>query len=239
MIPSRRYVLWLFAAAAMLLVLPPLQELGGQVQDANGQVKMDGSKIPKYVDPLPHFAGTYPVDAKEKLTRVKAEGKLTISAKETEQVVLPSTFYKNYSRKEQYKTKLWGYEIQDGGKVYPALWPARTLEAKRGKKAEITYINCLPDNSLYRSVLTVDQTLHWADPDRTGHSMVPYVGFPPTVTHLHGGEVASESDGGPDAWFTRGTPNAVPPGRRVLMRNMCIPILRKAPRSGFMIMRLA
>jgi len=32
--------------------------------------------------------------------------------------------------------------------------------------------------------------------------MATYTGPVPVVPHLHGGEVASESDGGPDAWFT-------------------------------------
>ncbi|TLN10129.1 copper oxidase, partial [bacterium] len=59
----------------------------------------------------------------------------------------------------------------------------------------------------------VDPTLHWANPN-----MMPMMpdqpwplfppGFPeaqspvPVVPHLHGGEVPSESDGHPEAWFT-------------------------------------
>ena len=56
----------------------------------------------------------------------------------------------------------------------------------------------------YASVnLIADQTIHWAAP--TGMDMMnmdPYTGPVPVAPHLHGGEVASESDGGPDAWFT-------------------------------------
>ena len=52
--------------------------------------------------------------------------------------------------------------------------------------------------------LPVDQTLHWADPLKTGHSMARYTGPIPTVTHVHGAEVEPASDGGPNSWFTPG-----------------------------------
>ena len=32
----------------------------------------------------------------------------------------------------------------------------------------------------------------------------PYLGDIPMVVHLHGGEIPSNSDGGPNAWFTPG-----------------------------------
>ena len=58
----------------------------------------------------------------------------------------------------------------------------------------------------------VDPTLHWADPNGLGMPMPPFEEYPPgypeaqapvpLVTHLHGAEVPSASDGGPDAWFT-------------------------------------
>ncbi len=52
--------------------------------------------------------------------------------------------------------------------------------------------------------LTVDQTIHWADPLKQSPNLAPYSGPVPVVPHLHGGEVESASDGGPDAWFTPG-----------------------------------
>jgi FtsP/CotA-like multicopper oxidase with cupredoxin domain len=42
-------------------------------------------------------------------------------------------------------------------------------------------------------MFTVDRTVSWANPKRGGV---------PTVTHLHGAETESISDGNPDAWFT-------------------------------------
>jgi FtsP/CotA-like multicopper oxidase with cupredoxin domain len=63
--------------------------------------------------------------------------------------------------------------------------------------------------------LTVDQTLHWADPLGTtarnncvngpplaARCLQPYMGPIPAVVHLHGAEVLSQFDGNPDAWFT-------------------------------------
>ena len=51
----------------------------------------------------------------------------------------------------------------------------------------------------------------------------PYQGPPPVVPHLHGGEVPSECDGGPDGWFT---PNGLKgAGYRSLvpgMQNGCV-----------------
>jgi FtsP/CotA-like multicopper oxidase with cupredoxin domain len=76
----------------------------------------------------------------------------------------------------------------------------------------VTYVNNL-EGETYASVnLIAYQTPHWADPLIQGLmdtppnmiNMTPYEGPVPVVPHLHGGEVASESDGGPDAWFTPG-----------------------------------
>jgi FtsP/CotA-like multicopper oxidase with cupredoxin domain len=57
-----------------------------------------------------------------------------------------------------------------------------------------------------QSYIALDQTLHWADPlnQHQNMPMTPYVGPVPAVPHLHGGEVPSAFDGGPDAWWTPG-----------------------------------
>ncbi len=72
-------------------------------------------------------------------------------------------------------------------------------------------------NTRLQSLLTVDQSLHWADPLGTtarnncvnGPPLAaactqPYVGPVPAVVHLHGAEVLSQFDGHPEAWFTAG-----------------------------------
>ena len=80
----------------------------------------------------------------------------------------------------------------------------------------VTYVNSLDNTtSKLQQYITVDQTIHWADPQnqllpnaipgqQPEGPPAPYRGPIPVVTHLHGGEVPSSSDGGPDAWFTKG-----------------------------------
>ena len=65
-------------------------------------------------------------------------------------------------------------------------------------------------------MFAVDPTLHWANPNNfpmpaqpVTAPTFPYYAAPPEaqspvplVTHLHGAEVLSTSDGHPDAWFT-------------------------------------
>ena len=62
------------------------------------------------------------------------------------------------------------------------------------------------------SLFAVDPTIHWANPKNIPTPSPPYPSFPPgcvtaqspvpLVTHVHGLEVQSTSDGGPNAWFT-------------------------------------
>ncbi len=76
-------------------------------------------------------------------------------------------------------TTVWGYN---------GTFPARTIEARRGKPVLVRWRNELPVEHLFH----IDHTLHGAglaNPDVR------------TVTHLHGGHVPSASDGYPEAWF--------------------------------------
>lgn len=99
-------------------------------------------------------------------------------------------------------TLLWGY----AGAV-----PGPTIEAVRGTPTRVRWINDLKNPRLL-AALPVDETLHWANPlgaahggGHAGHGTPqPYAGPVPLVTHLHGAEVASASDGHPDAWHTPG-----------------------------------
>jgi spore coat protein A, manganese oxidase len=100
--------------------------------------------------------------------------------------------------------------------------PAASFEATRGVPVQVRYLNEITVDEMF----AVDPTLHWANPNNMpGHMELtpPFQTFPPgydgTITalnpngwdaqgnvalvpHLHGGEVQSTSDGGPDAWFT-------------------------------------
>ena len=172
------------------------------------QVPIAPNSIPQFVDPLPHFAGLR-VDA-------KSGGDLTVKMVPHNQTALSTGTVVNGGiiggvmdpvlNPAQGKAHLWVYQIsKDGGNTFtPPLWPAFTIEAQRGNALNVTYENHLTGETYDKVGLVVDQTLHWADPFMTHHSMEAYTGAPPTVAHLHGGEVPPLSDGGPDSWFTPG-----------------------------------
>ncbi len=172
------------------------------VAQINGQTPIDPTAIPQFVDPLPHFAGQR-VDA--------SGGNLIIKHVPAQQIAVSTgtvlTDGVVGTDPDVGKGNYWTYSISnDGGSSFtPALWPSFSIEAQRGIPVQVVYENNL-DGQTYADVnLVVDQTLHWADPFDDYGSFSPYTAASvPVVPHLHGGEVASESDGGPDAWFTPG-----------------------------------
>lgn len=76
---------------------------------------------------------------------------------------------------------VWGYEGN---------YPGPTIEVESGETVFIKWMNRLPDKHLF----PIDHTV------RGAHKDVPDVR---TVAHLHGAVVAANSDGYPEAWFTR------------------------------------
>lgn len=103
-------------------------------------------------------------------------------------------FYRIYMRENYHRfhkdfplTKIWGYN----GK-----YPGPIIEAEKDVPIRIQWINQLPD----KHILPVDRSLHGCgdSPDNCA------------VVHLHGANVASSSDGHPDAWFTPGYRNVGP-----------------------------
>jgi FtsP/CotA-like multicopper oxidase with cupredoxin domain len=166
------------------------------------QTPLDGNSVPKFVDPLPTFNGR----------RQDGSVTLNVAMQEFQQKVLPASVYSGLAAPFNNGTILWGYNINGAG---PS-WPARTIEAHAGTSTTASYTNNLTNTRL-QSLLTVDQSLHWADPLGTtaanncvnGPPLAaactePYAGPIPTVVHLHGAEVLSQYDGNPDAWFTPG-----------------------------------
>ena len=153
------------------------------------QTALPGSDILKYVDPLPTFIGA----------RISAEN-IKVSIAEFQQQVLPASIYEALTEPFGRGTYVWGYKV--GGA--PAHYPGFTIEAQRGTPTTVTYDNDLPLAPILPQYLSVDQTLHWADPLNQMGSRSPYSGPPPVVTHLHGAEGPSAFDGAPDAWFTPG-----------------------------------
>lgn len=90
--------------------------------------------------------------------------------------------FKQSLHKELPKTTVWGFEGN---------YPGPIIEVNRNEWIKVKWINDLPEKHL----LPVDTTVHGAEPDK------PRVR---TVIHLHGSVVEPESDGYPDAWFTKG-----------------------------------
>ena len=173
-----------------------------------GQTAVDGSTIPKFVDAVPTFVGAR-VDAVNHTN-------LVIDNRELQEQILPASFYSGLSAEFQNGTYVWGYAVNNGVSTAGPLYPAFTIEARKDTPVKVTYVNSLDNTtSNLQKYITVDQTIHWADPQNqmdpnaiTGKQpegpLIPYKGPIPVVTHLHGGEVPSSSDGGPDAWFTKG-----------------------------------
>lgn len=102
--------------------------------------------------------------------------------------------------------------------IGPVIVNQRVLNPPGGS-TDITWINDLGSAATTQVLAykySTDQTLHWADPFNLNcmmslMGMYPMFGAPcaqnydgpiPAVTHLHGGEVPPEIDGGPDSWFT-------------------------------------
>ncbi|WP_442916887.1 multicopper oxidase family protein [Lysinibacillus sp. 54212] len=88
-------------------------------------------------------------------------------------------------------TKVWGYD---------GLVPGPTIEATKDKSTYVKYINNLPD----KHFLPIDHTLHSSVNSKEVR----------TVVHLHGAHVDWESDGHPEAWYTKNYEMTGPKFRR-------------------------
>jgi spore coat protein A len=112
-------------------------------------------------------------------------------------------------------TPVWGYgglakdAVSGASLGFVASSPGPSFYIDRGTSITVKWINEITTGHMF----AVDPTLHWANPNNM--PMMPPMpwplyppGFPQAqanvslVTHLHGAEVLSTSDGYPDAWFT-------------------------------------
>ena len=165
---------------------------------ASPQIRLAGSAIPKFVDPLPGLD-----------TIVAGEGQIELRMREFQAQILP---------KGMEKTWVWGYLPEDRSDRDSYLGPV--IVATRGVPTEMKFVNNLgfaDETNVLAYKYGTDQTLHWADPlndEANDWNMVArpprlgeegaenYAGPIPACVHLHGGEVPPQLDGGPDAWFT-------------------------------------
>ncbi len=193
------------------------------------QTALPGACIPQFAVPMPVFGPAGPIPRVDALKHPA----LTVTMKEIDQQVLTGLTDTCNLGLTFGPTRVWAYETSDSltKKILgPANWPAVTVDARRYVPTLVTYnnrlpqfgepitINGAPTSGLVQGLVTVDQTIDWADPlgvaVANGCTMfpqlnplapacnVPYQGPPAAVGHLHGGEVSSKFDGGPLAWFT-------------------------------------
>ena len=187
---------------------------------AVSQTKLDGSCIPKFAISLPVFgpAGSIPrVDA-------ASNPNLTVTMMEINQQVLPQGSYAQCGAGVNVgPTRVWAYQTTDsttGAVLGAARWPAVTIVAQRGTATRAQFVNQLPSFNprnptgpgLVQGELLFDQTVHWADPLKSGCGMPNmstsagcmqnYVGPVPATVHLHGAEIPAAYDGDPESWFT-------------------------------------
>jgi spore coat protein A len=88
-------------------------------------------------------------------------------------------------------TTVWGYN---------GSYPGPTIIAQKHVPIDIFWQNNLvnSNNQPLPHLLPIDVSVHWA----LDKEISPLQLGIPIVTHLHGGHTESESDGGPEAWFT-------------------------------------
>ena len=162
---------------------------------------LDPKTIPKYVNELVSPPVFKPIVVTDPTTEEVLSHNYTVFITEFKQQILPPGFP---------ETHVFGYEgiIEDGSSFTST--PGPTFEAHRGIPVNVQWVN----NITNPHFLPVDPTLHWANPNNIPTPEPPFLTFPPgyplaqspvpVTTHLHGGEVRSDSDGGPDSWFTAG-----------------------------------
>jgi FtsP/CotA-like multicopper oxidase with cupredoxin domain len=180
--------------AVSALVLP----LTAQAGRPPGTVgPLPGSAIPKYVDELPQLP-------KLDGTAASRGSPAVLRLEEFQQEILPASVYRELTGRLKHGTYVWSYTVPGRPRTYPG----PTIEARAGTPTVVKFVNDLQghgNQSLFlQGRIPVDQTIHWADPLHQSGSTQAYSGPVPAVAHLHGAEVPSYSDGGPDAWWTPG-----------------------------------
>ncbi|MFC0776244.1 multicopper oxidase domain-containing protein [Terrimonas alba] len=157
--------------------LGPMIFLSSLTLPASAQTTLDPKTQSQFVNPLPVPSV---IDGRN-------GGLFTIGISQFDQwlgLVDPAT-------QQPMQTKVWGYN---------GSYPGPTILAKKNTPIEIFWRNNLVNgsNQPLPHLLPLDPTLHWA---LSGITNWQQSGIP-VVTHLHGGQTESASDGLPDAWFT-------------------------------------
>lgn len=160
------------------------------------QTQLPGASIPQFVTPLTTLSGN----------RANGTATVSVAMQEFQQKVLPPQFYPT-SGKFAAGTFLWGYNVNGAG----ASWPGRTIEAQRNVTTTVQYANDLQQANgsppELQQFLSVDMTIHWADPIKTSANNHCIVG------DENGGDFFTDAGSlaENDAGIIGGTQNAVPP----------------------------
>ncbi|HKT05355.1 MAG TPA: bilirubin oxidase, partial [Rugosimonospora sp.] len=196
--PTRRAILktGTVAGAALLVPAAALVHRGRAAAATVAGGTLDPTTVPKYATPL------FVLPAMPTAGTAAGVDVYQIEARQFTQQMLPA----GYPR-----TTLFGFGA--AGAPDTTHFPAYTIEATAGRPVRVTWVNRLVDASggFLPHLLTVDQSIHWANPPGgvSGRDMVstftstpgPYTGPVPLVVHLHGAHVTEESDGYPEAWY--------------------------------------
>lgn len=187
--------LWLWA---LLVAGCGKSSSGVVVQASSGKELLDPLALQQFASDLPLIPVALPdtasVPGTESYTVVAEQSTgydFGLRKKDGSEIVNPATG-------APIRTTVWGYTTNGikAGYLGATIEARSTLPGETGKPVQVKYLNNLrgPDGQLLvKHLLTVDPTLGGAN-----------MGDPEIriVTHLHGGHVAPEFDGHPEAWIT-------------------------------------
>ena len=206
----RTFVAWVGGASAGFYLfgrLPGLSSTVALAQIPGGT--LDPNDVTKFVTPM-LIPPVMPRAGTIRLPGGKPADYYEISMKQFNEQILPAGHP---------ETTVWGYGGQSaqsnrGLLIHHA--PSLTIEATWNRPVRVKWSNELvdADGGYLPHLLSVDPTLHWANPpggtggrdtrpDYTGQPTPgPYTGPVPIVTHVHGAVgVADDSDGYAEAWY--------------------------------------
>ena len=195
-------------ATSQLLLAPKKDSLQLGLVDtlvASNSTSLDPLSIPKFENQLTAPPPVYDPKVITSQGKVVRHEYTVAMASFTEQILPPSM---------NLQTPVWGY----GGLAHDAVSgaslgfvqssPGPTFEAVRSVPIQVEWQNHITSSYMF----AVDPTIHWANPNNNPESTSPFPVYPPgyqnaqtpvpLVTHLHGGQNQSFSDGGPNQWFT-------------------------------------
>ena len=180
---------------------------------------LDPLTIPKFVNQLDQPPTVYIPNNVTDNTGKLIRQEYTVKVSEFTQQILPTTTA-NGAPTGFGPTKVWGYQGEAKNAItgenlgIVGSTPGSTFETLQGVSVQVKWVNNLLDTqgTPLTYMLPVDPTLHWANPNNmempSGTAPAFPPGYPdaqapvPIVTHVHGAEVGSASDGHPEAWWT-------------------------------------